>query len=200
MLSHQKIFPAMRPNAFPMHPIGVVQHYGTTSRIVEEATLIGKDEFAERAIALRARQYRVAWSILRNEADCLDAMQEALAKAWAARRTLRDDALFSTWLMRILINECRTMLRKRKWQVLTAEPEPGRHTEDNLPEVQRLVDDLPEKLRLPFVLHHIEGYSINEVANLLSVTPSSIKNRVFRARNLLKGELGYAGGKEVRGQ
>lgn len=162
--------------------------------------MISRDEFAERAIALRARQYRVAWAILRHEADCLDAMQEALAKAWAARRTLRDDALFSTWLMRILINECKALLRKRKWQVLMAEPAPGGHTEEAVPEVQRLVDGLPEKLRLPFVLHHIEGYSIQEVADLLSATPSGIKNRVFRARNLLKGELGYAGGKEVRQQ
>ena len=153
--------------------------------------MISKDGFAERAIALHPRQYRVAWAMLKNEADCLDAMQEALAKAWAARKTLRDDALFSTWLMRILINECNTILRKRKRHVLVSEPDLGGHTDDGASDVQRLVDDLPEKLRLPFVLYHIEGYSIKETAKLLSTTSSTIKNRVFRARNILRSELGY---------
>lgn len=165
---------------------------------MEDIDLLSKDAFAERAIALRARQYRVAWAILGHEADCLDAMQEALARAWAARGSLRDDALFATWLMRILINECRTILRKRGRQVPVADPEPSGYAQEEVPEVQRLVDGLPEKLRLPFVLHHIEGYSIREVAEMTGTTSSTIKNRVFRARNLLKAELGYAGGEEAR--
>lgn len=159
--------------------------------------MMNQEEFADRAIAMRQRQYRVAWSILQNEADCLDAMQEALAKAWASRKSLRDDALFSTWLMRILINECKTILRKRRWQVPVADPHEGTHPSAAMPEIQHLVDDLPDKLRLPFVLHHIEGYAIQEVAQLLSTTQSTIKNRVFRARNILRQELGY-NGKEAR--
>ena len=151
--------------------------------------MISKDEFAEKAIALRARQYRVAWAILKNEADCLDAMQEALVKAWAARSRLREDAFFSTWLFRILINESNAILRKRRRQVLVSQPEMSGQRDEEMSEVQQLVDHLPEKLRLPFVLHHIEGYSIQETAALLSVTSSTIKNRVFRARNRLKSEL-----------
>lgn len=162
--------------------------------------MMSKDDFAEKAIALRGRQYRVAWAILKNEADCLDAMQEALTKAWAARRTLRDEALFSTWLMRILINECKIILRKRNRQVLVAQPQHGTYTNDSFPEIQHLVDALPDKLRLPFVLHHIEGYSIREVASMLSTTMSSIKNRAFRARNVLKQELEQGRDKEARVQ
>lgn len=165
---------------------------------LEDMNLMNKDDFAERAIALRGRQYRVAWAILQNEADCLDAMQEALTRAWAARRSLREEALFATWLMRILINECRTILRKRSRQVPVAEPRLDAAAQDDIPEVQRLVDGLPDILRLPFVLYHIEGYSIKEVARMLSTTSSAIKNRVFRARNMLKHELAYDGEKEVR--
>lgn len=160
--------------------------------------MIGKEEFAERAIALRQRQYRVAWSILRNEADCLDAMQEALTKAWAARQSLRDEALFSTWLMRILINECKTLLRKRGRQVPVAEPEPGGHADEAVPEVQRLVDELPDKLRIPFVLHHIEGYSIQEIAAMLKTTQSAVKNRAFRARSILRKTIREENAEEVR--
>jgi RNA polymerase sigma-70 factor (ECF subfamily) len=162
--------------------------------------LISKDDFAEQAIALRSRQYRVAWAMLKNEADCSDAMQEALTKAWAARRNLRDDALFSTWLMRILINECKSILRQRKRQFLISEPEADAYVGNPIPDVQYLVDELPDNLRLPFVLHHIEGYPIKEVARLLSTTSSAIKNKVFRARNMLKSELDYNAPKEVRVQ
>ncbi len=162
--------------------------------------MMNKETFANRAIAMRQGQYRIAWSILQNEADCLDAMQEALAKAWAARASLRDEAYFSTWLVRILINECKTILRKKSRHVLVADPpQDGFTTDDAMPEIQRLVDDLPPILRLPFVLHHIEGYSIKETARMLSTTSSAVKNRVLRARNTLKAELGYATGKEARG-
>lgn len=160
--------------------------------------MLNKDDFAERAIALRSRQYRVAWAILQNEADCADAMQEALTKAWAARQTLRDTSLFSTWLIRILINECRTILRKRRRHVLVAEPRAGAKACDAYPEIQLLIDALPEKLRLPFVLHHIEAYSIKETAEMLAVTASTVKNRVFRARNALKKELENNEIKEAR--
>lgn len=162
--------------------------------------MISKDDFVAHAIALRARQYRVAWAILRNETDCADAMQEALTKAWAARQTLRDESLFSTWLIRILINECNTILRKRSRHVLVAQPELGAQHGDAIPEIQQAVDALPDKLRLPFVLHHIEGYDIKEVAGILSTTSSAVKNRVFRARNILRQELRNDGEKEVRAQ
>jgi len=99
-------------------------------------------------------------------------MQEALAKAWASRRSLRDESLFSTWLMRILINECRTILRKRGRLVVMAEPQPGADTGCSVPEVQYLVDALPDSLRLPFVLHHIEGCSVKEAAPSWTLIPT----------------------------
>lgn len=72
-------------------------------------------------VKARERQlYRIARSYLSAEADCADAVQEALTRAWARRETLRDDTLFGTWLTRILINECKTALRRRRrrfpWQ------------------------------------------------------------------------------------
>ena len=60
--------------------------------------------------------YRIAVSYTASSADAEDAVQEALLRAWNRRQTLRDTAYFSTWLNRILINECKTLLRKRKRQ------------------------------------------------------------------------------------
>ncbi len=72
------------------------------------------------------RVYRVARAILRNDEDCRDALQETALKAWQKRDTLRDEALFGTWLTRILINECHTLLRKKRKYVLKDEIEDGR--------------------------------------------------------------------------
>ena len=71
-------------------------------------------EFIERAMKIRRRLYCAAYSILWNDADCLDAMQEAAAKAWMGLSRLRNEAYFETWLTRILINECKALVRKRR--------------------------------------------------------------------------------------
>ncbi len=156
---------------------------------LEGMHLLDKDSFAEKAIGLRQMQYRVAWAILRCEADCQDALQEALLKAWSARDKLRDDAMFATWLTRILINECRTIRRKRSRQVLVADFQEGAAENQTDFDTRRAVDALPEKLRLPLVLHYIEGYPIRDVSKILSVPEGAIKNRLFRARKILKLEL-----------
>ena len=58
--------------------------------------------------------YRVAWSILRNNADVQDALQDAVLKAWEKRDKLREEKLFRTWITRILINACYDTQRKRR--------------------------------------------------------------------------------------
>lgn len=72
-----------------------------------------KEEFTRAVLEYESTLYRVAKSMLGSEADCADAAQNALLRAWEKQHTLRDTAYFKTWLTRILINECRAMLRQR---------------------------------------------------------------------------------------
>ena len=71
-----------------------------------------KEEFTRAVLEYESTLYRVAKSMLGSEADCADAAQNALLRAWEKQHTLRDMAYFKTWLTRILINECRAMLRQ----------------------------------------------------------------------------------------
>ena len=71
-----------------------------------------KHEFSMRVIACENRLYRISTAILGNTFDRDDAVQETLLKAWANLSTLREEKHFETWLIRILINECRTVDRK----------------------------------------------------------------------------------------
>ena len=66
-----------------------------------------REEFTRAVLEYEKTLYRVAKSMLGSEADCADAAQNALLRAWERLHTLRDPAYFKTWLTRILINECR---------------------------------------------------------------------------------------------
>ena len=158
--------------------------------------MIDKETFGQRAIASTQAQYRVAWAILGNKADCQDAMQEALLKAWAARHKLRDERYFNTWLIRILINECRMIRRRRARQAFMPEAYEAGETRPPDTDLRHAIDALPEKLRLPLVLHYLEGYPIKDVAKAVASTAGTVKNRLLEARRRLRGELEYE--KEAR--
>lgn len=133
--------------------------------------------------------FRVARSILRKEEDCNDALQEGILKAWASRHRLRNQRYFATWITRIVINECHNILRKQAKYTLMAEvpdkavcptPDGGLH---------QVIDALPEALRLPVILHYVEGYSGKEIASLLRIPLVTVRNRLYSARKKLRLEL-----------
>jgi RNA polymerase sigma factor, sigma-70 family len=134
--------------------------------------------------------YRISRTILRNDEDCKDALQETALRAWANRGKLRDITLFSTWITRILINECHTLLRKKKKYHLQEEvAAPTNGSAPNI-DLQWALEGLPDKLRLPLVLHYLEGYSYDEVADLLRIPKSAVRGRLSRARHELSLTLG----------
>lgn len=144
-------------------------------------------EFSDRAMACAEKLWRISYLTLRNPADCDDAVQEALLRAWSKRHWLRDQRLFETWLVRILINCARDMLRKRKH----AQP-----LDENLtaaepvnPQLRDALCALDVKYRLPIVLHHLEGYNLEECAQMLRLPVSTVKGRLYAARKQLRGQL-----------
>ena len=71
-------------------------------------------EYMARVRAMERKLYRIAHAILWSDADCADAIQEAVFRGWMKRGTLREERYFETWLIRILINECRNLLRRQQ--------------------------------------------------------------------------------------
>ena len=146
-------------------------------------------EFSEQVLKIESMLYRVAYGLLLNRTDCADAVQEALLRAWEKRRTLKDESLFRTWLVRILINECYTLLRRRKRAIPLDEiPEPAAPPDANR-ELHDAIARLDKTFRLPVVLHYMEGYSVSEVASMLHLPVGTIKTRLFKARKLLRLQL-----------
>lgn len=134
--------------------------------------------------------YRIAYSIVQNQPDAEDAVQQALLNAWRARSRAKP-GLERAWVMRIVVNESLTLLRRRKHTLLTEDFPTLAAPEDDgqSAALHAAIRTLPESLRTPLLLRYMEGMSEKEVAAALHLPLSSVKNRLFRARKLLQKQL-----------
>lgn len=150
-----------------------------------------KIAFTEKVLQAEQSLYRVAWSILQNDADCADAMQNAILSAYSSLNDLRQEEYFQTWLTRILINESNLLLRKRKTYIPFEEymAEEKGHEEETFSPVFCEIQRLDKKYRVPFVLHYVEGYSAKEIAKMCGCTEGAVKTRLYRSRKILRESL-----------
>lgn len=148
------------------------------------------EEFVNQISAAETSLYRVAKSILKNDEDCADAIQNAVLKAFDKIGTLKKEKYFRTWLTRILINECYQIMRTKKEQVPYEEYMEKEEKSFGYSDVFYALMELDEMYRVPFTLHYIEGYSTKEIAGILDISISNVKARLFRARGKLQERLG----------
>ena len=143
-------------------------------------------EFEDRIIAMQDTLYRVSATILKQQCDREDAIQECICKALRKREKLRDDRALRAWAVRILINECYILLRRRKRETpMDCLPEAEVMPDADL-NVHRLLFSMEEKFRLPMVLFYVEGYQINEIARMLLLPMGTVKSRLSRGREHLR--------------
>lgn len=154
-----------------------------------------REQLGQLILASEDSMYHVAKSLLYNDADCQDAIQETIAKAFDKIGTLKQDTYAKTWLIRILINECYGIMRKEK-KIISLETcereEPWMERQDYSDLYEALMR-LTEEARLAVTLYYMEGYSIREIARMTRVTESAVKSRLARARTKLKEELSKEG-------
>jgi len=153
--------------------------------------------------------YRLARSIIRNDSEAEDIVQETYVTAFAHLSTFRGEASLATWLSRIAINEALGRLRKRQRaatvmmdttvndaQIIpfplnagTDDPERTMAQRQILALVEQATDALPDVYRTVFVARVIEGLSLEETAELLGIKPQTVKTRLHRARALVRRKL-----------
>lgn len=135
--------------------------------------------------------YHIAKSLLYNDEDCADAIQEAIVKAFSKLHTLKDDSYARTWLIRIVMNECYAIMRREKKIISLEEYQMDEQAAEqkDYSDLYEAIFKLPEQMKLCVTLYYMEGYSVKEVAALLDTTESAVKNRLAKARGKLKGAL-----------
>jgi RNA polymerase sigma-70 factor (ECF subfamily) len=148
--------------------------------------------------------YRVARSMLRDDVEAEDALQSSYLKAYLALKQFAGRAALSSWLTRIVINECLERRRRRAArgeETAPAMPEeiaadssaadPERHAAraELAGVIERAIDALPEPFRVVFTLRAIEGRSVEEIAADLGVAEATVRTRYHRARQTLQQRL-----------
>ena len=145
------------------------------------------EEFAKIVTDTAAVMYRVSKSILKNDEDCEDAVQEAITKAFLKLWSLKNESFAKTWLIRIVINECYSILRKKKNSFYNEEITLEEADSNDYSELYKALNELPADYRVTVVLYYIEGYSVKETAQILKVTEGTVKSRLSRGRKKLRG-------------
>ena len=152
-----------------------------------------KEQLGQLIIASEETMYHVAKTLLSSDADCADAIQEAIVKSFTNLHTLRQDSYAKTWLIRILINECYAFMRREKRIVSLEEYQYQEIAEqEDYSDLYQAVRQLPQKIRICVTLYYLEGYSVKETAKILGISESAVKNRLARARAKMRGELEHA--------
>lgn len=152
-----------------------------------------RDEFMDRVIALQETLYRVSYSLLPNPYDQDDAVQETARIALQKWQTLRNENALRPWLIRILINQCYNILRKKKRETPTDEIHAVVPPEGNSEVIDALMRLEPQH-RLPVVLNYMEGYTTREIAEIMRLPEGTVKSRIRRAKTLLKDIILDEGG------
>lgn len=160
----------------------------------KEADGLDRDEFTRRILDMRPVMYRVSYGLLASESDRDDAVQTAILKAWQKQSHLRDESALGTWVVRILINECYNLLRTQSRTQPVAEVPERIAPPDSNAELHDALMALPDKLRLPVMLHYMEGYRVDEIAAMLRLPQGTVKSRLRRARIQLRTLLDDDGG------
>lgn len=150
-----------------------------------------KDELGDLIIDSQTTLYNISKSILYNDDDCSDAIQETIAKAFDKFHTLKKPEFAKTWLTRILINECYSILNRKKRVISIHEVEDSLSTENkaDYSELYEALMTLPTDIRVAIILYYMEGYKIKEIASLQNTTESAVKKRLVRGRSKLRENL-----------
>lgn len=170
--------------------------------LVRLAQAEDKAAFEELVRRHQHRVFAVAGGILRRREDVEDIAQQVFVKAYFSLKRFDQRAAFSTWLYKITVNECWDLLRKKKVRPLVYESDlsedqarqysvsgetghPAPDISEKLGDrqrVERLLEGLEERDRLMLILKEVEGFAVEEVANILGLNANTVKVRLFRAR------------------
>jgi len=150
-----------------------------------------KDAFGRLIEFNKVSMYRIALSMVRKKEDIEDAIQNTIIKAYEDITHLRKDEYFKTWLIRILINECKRIIKNNSRVV---------HIEEINSEIEIIQDfssieitcainSLEDDLRVVTILFYFEDISQKEIAKLLDIPEGTVKSRLSRARSRLYESL-----------
>ena len=148
------------------------------------------DEFINKVLEEYSNMvYRLALSQTKNTADAQDVYQEVFLRLISTNTTFESDEHLKAWLIKVTVN-CSHKLFSTAWfrHTVPLEEDIPFETKENS-EIYYAVLNLPLKYRTVIHLYYYEGYTLEEIAKILSKNPATVRSQLARARNLLKGKV-----------
>lgn len=138
--------------------------------------------------------YRVAYGILENQEDASDAISNATLKAYEKISTLREVEFFKTWITRILINECNSIIKQKK-KIVYIDNYPENQNDfyinnnETSMDIKQAMKNIDKDLKEIVILYYFDDLSIEEISNIIQIPKGTVKSRLSRARQALTKQL-----------
>ena len=145
-------------------------------------------------MATEKELYLIAKSKLKSDDDIGDAIQETIYKSYKNIKKLRDNSVFKTWIIKILINECNNIYKKKsKYSISYEDKEMEKYLvsndeSDNI-EFEVLIKDLDSEEKLILTLYYCSKYTIKEISKIVKIKENTIKSKMARAKNKIRKQL-----------
>lgn len=162
--------------------------------LVKRAKRGDAEAFIELIGQNKLSMYRVARGFLREDEDVADAMSETVLTCYEKIGSLRHDAYFKTWMIRILINHCKDILKRQKRNISVANfPDAeAQAAGDDSRKFRELIEPLREQDRSIFTLYYVYGLKVKEIAACMEMKENTVATRLKRGRETLREELNAA--------
>lgn len=193
--------------------------------LIQQAKAGDRDAFAALVTEYETKIYHLALRYLSDREDAMDASQEVFLRVFRFLPGFQEESGFSTWIYRIAVNVCKDMLSRRTRQRETSleidgeedrysmelpderyQPERVAEQRERKRLLAQAIQSLPEPQRMMILLRDVQGLSYDEIAQILSLEPGTVKSRLFRARDALRKKLlqngnifGFSPSKGVKG-
>ncbi len=163
--------------------------------LVKKAKNNDEKAFDELILLIEKELYLIAKTKLKNDDDIADAIQETILKCFQNINKLRDIKLFKTWTIKILINECNKIYRKKeKYKISIEDNEIEKYIKleekyDENIEFNILIKKLETEEKLILTLYYCSGYTTKEISKILKRKENTIRSKMTRAKNKLRKQL-----------
>ena len=167
--------------------------------LVKRAKNKDEEAFDELILLMEKEMYLIAKTRLQNDEDIADAIQETILLCFRNIHKLRDNTLFKTWTIRILINECNKIHRKKRKHTISFEGneiEKYIEAEENYEEnigFDMLIRSLETDEKLILTLYYCLGYTTKEISKILKKKEGTIRSKISRSKQKLKEQFEKGG-------
>lgn len=159
--------------------------------LIEDAKRGNHEAFSKIISQYQSSIYRITKSILNDDTDCADSIQETIIKAYLNLKHLHNNEKIKSWLLKIAVNESKRLLKKKKREFPAFQSQEEIKGNDNVSNIEIMdsIDMLNKDLKIVVMLYYFEDLSIEAISKILLIPKGTVKSRLSRARSQLKDLL-----------